>query len=142
MILSTCVKFKNSFLITLKSYLLRLVITSISILRCTDVVVAPPFVYIDQVKSSLTDRIEISAQNSWISKGGAFTGEIRLACSFLSSLGFHFVFWIISFGKLNCRYYFFYVHTVLLAAFDVIPMFKPNMLLFSGGPQLCYNLTS
>ncbi|XP_020689003.1 triosephosphate isomerase, chloroplastic isoform X1 [Dendrobium catenatum] len=41
-----------------------------------DVVVAPPFIYIDQVKRSLVDRIEISAQNSWIGKGGAFTGEI------------------------------------------------------------------
>ncbi|OAY67436.1 Triosephosphate isomerase, chloroplastic [Ananas comosus] len=41
-----------------------------------DVVVAPPFVYIDQVKSSLTDRVEISAQNAWVGKGGAFTGEI------------------------------------------------------------------
>ncbi|GMH02988.1 hypothetical protein Nepgr_004827 [Nepenthes gracilis] len=41
-----------------------------------DVVVAPPFVYIDQVKSSLTNRIEVSAQNCWIGKGGAFTGEI------------------------------------------------------------------
>ena len=45
----------------------------------TDVVVAPSFVYLDQVKASLTDRIEVSAQNSWIGKGGAFTGEIRLA---------------------------------------------------------------
>ncbi|KGN61895.1 triosephosphate isomerase, chloroplastic [Cucumis sativus] len=43
-----------------------------------DVVVAPPFVYIEQVKSSLTSRIEISAQNSWVSKGGAFTGEISV----------------------------------------------------------------
>ncbi|XP_031130542.1 triosephosphate isomerase, chloroplastic-like [Ipomoea triloba] len=43
-----------------------------------DVVVAPPFLYIDQVKASLTDRIEISAQNCWISKGGAFTGEISV----------------------------------------------------------------
>lgn len=43
-----------------------------------DVVVAPPFVYIDQVKSLLTDRIEISGQNSWVSKGGAFTGEISV----------------------------------------------------------------
>lgn len=43
-----------------------------------DVVVAPPFIYIDQVKNSLTDRIEISAQNSWIGKGGAFTGEISV----------------------------------------------------------------
>ncbi|KAI7729841.1 hypothetical protein M8C21_019830 [Ambrosia artemisiifolia] len=42
-----------------------------------DVVVGPPFVYIDQVKNSLTDRIEIAAQNSWTGKGGAFTGEIR-----------------------------------------------------------------
>jgi triosephosphate isomerase (TIM) len=43
-----------------------------------DVVVAPPFIYIDQVKDSLTDRIEVSAQNVWIGKGGAYTGEIRL----------------------------------------------------------------
>lgn len=49
---------------------------------CADVVVGPPFVYIDQVKSSLTDRIEIAAQNSWIGKGGAFTGEIRYKSSF------------------------------------------------------------
>ncbi|KAH9657335.1 triosephosphate isomerase [Citrus sinensis] len=44
----------------------------------SDVVVAPPFVYIDQVKNSLTDRIEIAAQNSWVGKGGAFTGEISV----------------------------------------------------------------
>ncbi|XP_062177363.1 triosephosphate isomerase, chloroplastic [Alnus glutinosa] len=43
-----------------------------------DVVVAPPFVYIGQVKNTLTDRIEISAQNSWVGKGGAFTGEISV----------------------------------------------------------------
>ncbi|RWR79215.1 triosephosphate isomerase, chloroplastic-like protein [Cinnamomum micranthum f. kanehirae] len=30
------------------------------------------------VKNSLTDRIEISAQNSWVGKGGAFTGEISV----------------------------------------------------------------
>ncbi|KAJ1392211.1 Triosephosphate isomerase [Sesbania bispinosa] len=43
-----------------------------------DVVVAPPFLYLDQVKNSITDRIEISAQNSWVGKGGAFTGEISV----------------------------------------------------------------
>ncbi|KAI5647890.1 hypothetical protein M9H77_33895 [Catharanthus roseus] len=43
-----------------------------------DVVVAPPFVYIEQVKNSLTDRIEVSAQNCWTGKGGAFTGEISV----------------------------------------------------------------
>lgn len=43
-----------------------------------DIVVAPPFVYIDFVNSTLNDRIEISAQNSWVGKGGAFTGEISV----------------------------------------------------------------
>ncbi|XWS62673.1 hypothetical protein CRYUN_Cryun06bG0031100 [Craigia yunnanensis] len=43
-----------------------------------DVVVAPPFVYLDYVKASLTNQIEVSAQNSWIGKGGAFTGEISV----------------------------------------------------------------
>ncbi|XP_039019321.1 triosephosphate isomerase, chloroplastic [Hibiscus syriacus] len=43
-----------------------------------DVVVAPPFVYLDKVKALLTDRIEVSAQNSWIGKFGAFTGEISV----------------------------------------------------------------
>ncbi|KAG7978169.1 hypothetical protein I3843_05G070100 [Carya illinoinensis] len=43
-----------------------------------DVVVAPPFIYIDQVKNMLTARIEISGQNSWVGKGGAFTGEISV----------------------------------------------------------------
>ncbi|KAK4477155.1 hypothetical protein RD792_016368 [Penstemon davidsonii] len=43
-----------------------------------DVVVAPPFVYIDQVNNSLSGRIEIAAQNSWTGKGGAFTGEISV----------------------------------------------------------------
>lgn len=43
-----------------------------------DVVVSPPYVYIDLVKQLLTDHIEISAQNSWIDKGGAFTGEISV----------------------------------------------------------------
>uniref|UniRef100_A0A7N0U5J4 Triosephosphate isomerase n=1 Tax=Kalanchoe fedtschenkoi TaxID=63787 RepID=A0A7N0U5J4_KALFE len=43
-----------------------------------DVVVAPPFVYLDSVKNSLTGRIEVAAQNSWVGKGGAFTGEISV----------------------------------------------------------------
>lgn len=55
-------------------------------IKCTDVVVAPPFLYLDQVKSSLTDRIEISGQNSWVGKGGAFTGEIRLVCCGFNSI--------------------------------------------------------
>ncbi|KAJ4968195.1 hypothetical protein NE237_014896 [Protea cynaroides] len=49
-----------------------------NIFNLHDVVVAPPFVYIDQVKNSLADRFEISAQNSWTGKGGALTGEISV----------------------------------------------------------------
>ncbi|MCO5557220.1 hypothetical protein L7F22_010780 [Adiantum nelumboides] len=41
-----------------------------------EVIVAPPFIYISQVKDALTAPIQISAQNSWVGKGGAFTGEI------------------------------------------------------------------
>lgn len=69
------------FIITSLIYLLFGFHKLFHFVRSTDVVVAPPFVYIDQVKNSLTDRIEISAQNSWVGKGGAFTGEIRFACS-------------------------------------------------------------
>lgn len=53
-------------------------LNSVKLEADVDVVVSPPFVYIDQVKNSLTDRIEISGQNSWIGKGGAFTGEISV----------------------------------------------------------------
>ena len=43
-----------------------------------DIVISPPFVYIDQVKSSLTDRIEIYTHNSWVGEGRDFTGEISV----------------------------------------------------------------
>nr|CAD1831467.1 unnamed protein product [Ananas comosus var. bracteatus] len=58
-----------------------------------DVVVAPPFVYIDQVKSSLTDRVEIPAQNAWVGKGGAFSGEI--SAEQLIDVGCKWLFWVI-----------------------------------------------
>lgn len=41
-----------------------------------DVVVAPPTLYIDQVLQDISDKIEVSAQNAWVGKGGAFTGEV------------------------------------------------------------------
>ncbi|KAL3677504.1 hypothetical protein R1sor_027452 [Riccia sorocarpa] len=41
-----------------------------------DVVVAPPYIYLDYVLNNLNKRVEVSAQNSWVGKGGAFTGEI------------------------------------------------------------------
>lgn len=41
-----------------------------------DVIVAPPTLYLDQVLSDISDKIEVSAQNAWVGKGGAFTGEV------------------------------------------------------------------
>ena len=42
-----------------------------------DVVISPTFIHLETVKQTLTNKsIEISAQNCWTGKGGAFTGEI------------------------------------------------------------------
>lgn len=42
-----------------------------------EVVVSPPFVFIPYVKSELRSEFHVAAQNCWVKKGGAFTGEIR-----------------------------------------------------------------
>lgn len=42
-----------------------------------EVIVSPPFVFIPLVKSLLRADFQIAAQNCWVKKGGAFTGEIR-----------------------------------------------------------------
>lgn len=55
-----------------------------------DVIVAPPMVYLDQVVRALTPRIEVSAQNSWVGAGGAFTGEV--SAEMLADIG---VSWVI-----------------------------------------------
>ncbi|PNW88433.1 hypothetical protein CHLRE_01g029300v5 [Chlamydomonas reinhardtii] len=45
--------------------------------RGVDVVVAPPFIYIDYVMQHLDrDKYQLSAQNAWIGGNGAFTGEV------------------------------------------------------------------
>ncbi|KAF6137781.1 hypothetical protein GIB67_040489 [Kingdonia uniflora] len=41
-----------------------------------EVVVSPSFVYLDTVKSSLRSDFHVAAQNCWVNKGGAFTGEV------------------------------------------------------------------
>ena len=41
-----------------------------------EVICAPPMVYIDRVQSKLNAPYQIAAQNCWVSKGGAFTGEV------------------------------------------------------------------
>ncbi|CAD5172483.1 triosephosphate isomerase, cytosolic-like [Musa acuminata AAA Group] len=41
-----------------------------------DVVVSPPFVFLPLVKSLLRPDFHVAAQNCWVKKGGAYTGEI------------------------------------------------------------------
>ncbi|KAH7542448.1 hypothetical protein FEM48_Zijuj02G0074900 [Ziziphus jujuba var. spinosa] len=41
-----------------------------------EVVVSPPFVFLPVVKSLLRSDFHVAAQNCWVRKGGAFTGEI------------------------------------------------------------------
>lgn len=38
---------------------------------------SPPFVFLTSVKSELRPEIQVAAQNCWVKKGGAFTGEVR-----------------------------------------------------------------
>lgn len=66
-----------------------------------DVVVAPPFLYIDQVQRSLDPKFKVSAQNAWVeadledpthhydSNTGAFTGEV--SAEMLEDLGIPWV---------------------------------------------------
>ncbi|KAJ9172344.1 hypothetical protein P3X46_015592 [Hevea brasiliensis] len=41
-----------------------------------EVVVSPPFVFIPPVKDLLRPDFQVAAQNCWVRKGGAFTGEV------------------------------------------------------------------
>jgi triosephosphate isomerase len=41
-----------------------------------DIVVAPPFVYIDWVRANIKPAFAVAAQNCWMKPDGAFTGEI------------------------------------------------------------------
>uniref|UniRef100_A0A0D9UWQ6 DUF547 domain-containing protein n=1 Tax=Leersia perrieri TaxID=77586 RepID=A0A0D9UWQ6_9ORYZ len=41
-----------------------------------EVVVSPPYVFLPVVKSQLRPEIQVAAQNCWVKKGGAFTGEV------------------------------------------------------------------
>ncbi|XP_052627069.1 uncharacterized protein LOC128133607 [Lactuca sativa] len=50
-----------------------------------EVVVSPPFVFLTSVKSELRPEIQVAAQNCWVKKGGAFTGEV--SAEMLANLG-------------------------------------------------------
>lgn len=41
---------------------------------------SPPYVFLPVVKSSLRPDFYVAAQNCWVKKGGAFTGEVRCVC--------------------------------------------------------------
>ncbi|KAM5556382.1 triosephosphate isomerase, cytosolic [Rosa sericea] len=41
-----------------------------------EVVVSPPYVFLSLVKSTLRPDFHVAAQNCWVKKGGAFTGEV------------------------------------------------------------------
>jgi triosephosphate isomerase len=43
-----------------------------------EVVVSPPFVFLSMVKALLRSDFAVAAQNCWVRKGGAYTGEISV----------------------------------------------------------------
>lgn len=54
-----------------------------------EVVVSPPFVFLPLVKTSLRPDFHVAAQNCWVKKGGAFTGEV--SAEMLVNLGIPWV---------------------------------------------------
>ncbi|GMH35084.1 hypothetical protein BSKO_02952 [Bryopsis sp. KO-2023] len=54
-----------------------------------DVVCAPPFVYLSQVKATLKWPYQISAQDCWVGASGAYTGEV--AAEMLADVGISWV---------------------------------------------------
>lgn len=54
-----------------------------------EVVVSPPYVFLPLVKDSLRPEIHVAAQNCWVKKGGAFTGEV--SAEMLKNLGIPWV---------------------------------------------------
>ncbi|KAF3454699.1 hypothetical protein FNV43_RR05147 [Rhamnella rubrinervis] len=54
-----------------------------------EVVVSPPFVFLPVVKNLLRSDFHVAAQNCWVRKGGAFTGEI--SAEMLVNLGIPWV---------------------------------------------------
>ncbi|KAI8065130.1 triosephosphate isomerase [Gongronella butleri] len=51
-------------------------LNGVDIPNATEVVVAPPAIYVDRVRSNLKKDIGVAAQNSYVKASGAYTGEI------------------------------------------------------------------
>lgn len=47
---------------------------------------SPPFVFLPVLKGLLRPDFHVAAQNCWVRKGGAFTGEVRYAISWFFNL--------------------------------------------------------
>lgn len=47
------------------------------LIKITEVIIAPPAIYLISVKASVRPDIAVSAQNLYPKDSGAFTGEIR-----------------------------------------------------------------
>nr|P48497.1 RecName: Full=Triosephosphate isomerase, cytosolic; Short=TIM; Short=Triose-phosphate isomerase [Stellaria longipes]AAB30759.1 triose phosphate isomerase [Stellaria longipes] len=53
------------------------------------VVVSPPYVFLPDENAELKHEIQVAAQNCWVKKGGAFTGEV--SAQMLANLGITWV---------------------------------------------------
>src|SRR3989344_4874649 len=49
---------------------------SVSRIKNTEVVVCPPFIYLDKLTKIRTSKVKLGAQNAFYEESGAFTGEI------------------------------------------------------------------
>ena len=76
--------------------------TDCCLLVLAEVVVAPPFVFIPLVASTLRKDFAIAAQNAWVKKGGAFTGEVRCGTARMYRVGRYRTIWFHLFSIFFC----------------------------------------
>lgn len=83
------VLFEISLILSISFYFMRWFRSMWFLICRAEVVVSPPFVFLPLVKSLLRSDFHVAAQNCWVRKGGAFTGEIRYVLHRISSSLFH-----------------------------------------------------
>src|SRR3989344_5029239 len=69
--------------------LFSLVAKGISRIKKTEVVLCPPFIYLEKLKKIRTSKINLGAQDAFFAEVGAFTGEVSGAM--LYNLGVQYV---------------------------------------------------
>jgi hypothetical protein len=50
-----------------------------------EIVVSPPFVYLDLVSNTIQNKMAVAAQNCYLEEKGAFTGEIRFVTTYITA---------------------------------------------------------